>query len=166
MWSDDHLASKMLPLYRTWSYQPMFQALLSDSSASAERNCIYFRNSFLGHARASHPLYTLNPFQLCRLFIIFIHSFTQYNWVLRIWQWTKQTTKDSALWRELGGERDSRQFFFFFSFLFRATPAAFGSSQARVWIGAAAAGLCHSHSNARYKPHLWTTSELAAMLGP
>ena len=31
--------------------------------------------------------------------------------------------------------------------LFRATPAAFGNSQARGQIGAAAAGLHHSHSN-------------------
>ena len=36
----------------------------------------------------------------------------------------------------------------FFSFLFRAAPGAYGSSQARGWIGAAAAGLGHSHSNA------------------
>ena len=38
--------------------------------------------------------------------------------------------------------------------LFRATPAAYGSSQARDQIGAAAAGLHHSHSNARSKPRL------------
>ena len=41
----------------------------------------------------------------------------------------------------------------FFSFpfsvfcLFRAAPAAYGTSQARGWIGAIAAGLCHSYSN-------------------
>ena len=33
----------------------------------------------------------------------------------------------------------------FFIFLFRATPAGYGSSQARCHIGAAATGLCHSH---------------------
>ena len=40
-------------------------------------------------------------------------------------------------------------FFFFFSFfgLFRAAPAAYGSSQARGGIGAVAAGLHQSHSN-------------------
>ena len=38
--------------------------------------------------------------------------------------------------------------FLFFSFLlFRAAPMAYGSSQARGPIGAAAAGLHHSHSN-------------------
>ena len=31
--------------------------------------------------------------------------------------------------------------------LFRATPTAYGGSQARGWIGAAAASLCHSHSH-------------------
>ena len=37
--------------------------------------------------------------------------------------------------------------FFFFFCLFRAAPTAYGSSQARGQIGAAAAGLHHSHSN-------------------
>ena len=41
----------------------------------------------------------------------------------------------------------------FFSFFFlRATAAAYGSSQARDWIGAAVVGLCHS--NASSEPHL------------
>ena len=38
--------------------------------------------------------------------------------------------------------------FFFFFGLFRATPAAHGSSWAMGWIGAVATGLPHSHSNA------------------
>ena len=38
-------------------------------------------------------------------------------------------------------------FFSFFS-LFRAAPAAYGSSQAKGQIGASAASLHHSHSNA------------------
>ena len=43
---------------------------------------------------------------------------------------------------------------FGFSFLFfRAAPAAYGSSQAMGQIGATAAGLHHSHSNARYLIH-------------
>jgi len=33
-----------------------------------------------------------------------------------------------------------------------ATPAAYGGSQARGLIGAVAAGLCQSHSNARSNP--------------
>ena len=37
--------------------------------------------------------------------------------------------------------------------LFRDTPVAYGSSEARGRIGAAAAALCHSHSNARSLTH-------------
>ena len=39
-----------------------------------------------------------------------------------------------------------------FVLLFMATPAAYGSSQARGWIGVAAAGLRHSHSNMVMQP--------------
>ena len=42
-------------------------------------------------------------------------------------------------------------FFVFFVCVCGAAPAAYGSSQARGQIGAAAAGLHHSHSNAREK---------------
>ena len=49
-----------------------------------------------------------------------------------------------------------------FFFLLRATLAAYGSSQARGQIGAAAAGLQHSHSKARSKPWLWPTPQLTA----
>ena len=38
--------------------------------------------------------------------------------------------------------------------LFRATHAAYGSSQARGQIETASAGLNHSHSNAGSRPHL------------
>ena len=47
--------------------------------------------------------------------------------------------------------------FFFFSLFFRAAPVACGSSQARSRIGAVAAGLRHSHSNARSELHLRPT---------
>ena len=43
---------------------------------------------------------------------------------------------------------------FIYFLLFRATPEANGSSQARGRIGAVAAGLYHSHSNAGSKLHL------------
>ena len=66
-------------------------------------------------------------------------------------------------------------FFFFFYFvyfnfsvfcLFRAAPAAYGDSQARDLIGAVAAGLPHSHSNARSKPCLRPTPQLTAKPDP
>ena len=61
--------------------------------------------------------------------------------------------------------------FFFFSFLlsllfFRATPAAYGGSQARDQIRAVAAGLCQSHSNVISKPHLQPTPQIMAMPDP
>ena len=53
---------------------------------------------------------------------------------------------------------------FFFFLLFRATPAAYGGSQARAQIGAVAAGLHHSHSNTRSEPSLPPTPQLTATL--
>ena len=53
----------------------------------------------------------------------------------------------------------------FFSF-FMATPAAYGSSQARGQIRAAAVGLHHSHSNMGSEPLLWPTPKFMAMQGP
>ena len=51
-------------------------------------------------------------------------------------------------------------------FLFRAAPVAYGSSWARGQIGAAVAGLCHSHDNAGSKLHLRPTLQLVAMPDP
>ena len=52
-----------------------------------------------------------------------------------------------------------------FNFL-RAAPPAYGSSQARGQMGAAAASLKHSHSNARSELHLQPTPQLMAMPNP
>ena len=57
-----------------------------------------------------------------------------------------------------GGRCKEGFFFVFVRFLLfgllRAAPAAYGSSQARGRMGAAAAGLCHSYSNTRSEPCL------------
>ena len=55
---------------------------------------------------------------------------------------------------------------FFFLFLFRATPVAYGGSQPRGQIGAAAAGLCHRHSSAGSEPHLRSLLQLVATPDP
>ena len=44
----------------------------------------------------------------------------------------------------------------------RATPAAYGGSQARGWIGAVATSLRQSHSNAGSEPRLQPTPQLTA----
>ena len=57
-------------------------------------------------------------------------------------------------------------FIYLFSPL-RAAPVAYGGSQARGQIGAAAAGLRHSHSNTRSEQCLWPpTPQLTATLDP
>ena len=64
-----------------------------------------------------------------------------------------------------GGELGAKiqpLFFFFFCF-FRATPAAYGDSQARGPIGAAAASLYQSHSHVISEPHLQPTHQLTAI---
>ena len=50
-------------------------------------------------------------------------------------------------------QRDQCTFFFFFVFS-RATPEAYGGSQARGLIGAVASVLCHSLSNEGFEPRL------------
>ena len=50
--------------------------------------------------------------------------------------------------------------FFSFGLVFRAIPVAYGSSQASGRIWAAAASLCHRHSNARSEPRLQPTPQL------
>ena len=54
----------------------------------------------------------------------------------------------------------------FLFLLFRAAPVAYGSSQARGRIGATAAGLHHSHSNAGSEPRLLPTPQFMTMLDP
>ena len=59
-----------------------------------------------------------------------------------------------------------RILFYFIFLLFRATPMAYVSSQARGRIRATAAGLHHSHRKARSEPRLQPTPQLTAMLDP
>ena len=59
--------------------------------------------------------------------------------------------------------------FYFFFCLFAiswAAPAAYGGSQARGLIGAVAAILRQSHSNAGFEPCLQPTPQLTAMPDP
>ena len=55
-----------------------------------------------------------------------------------------------------------RVIFFFFLGLFRATPTAYGSSQARGGVRAVAAALHHNHNTTRSKLNLQPTPQLTA----
>ena len=57
------------------------------------------------------------------------------------------------LYRQIHVKMNLLQYHFFFFCLFRATPRAYGSSQARGSIGAAAAGLCTTVPNHIYDLH-------------
>ena len=57
-------------------------------------------------------------------------------------------------------------FLFLFFASFRATPEAYGGSQARSQIRATSASLCHSNSNSRSEPRLWPIPQLTATLDP
>ena len=68
------------------------------------------------------------------------------------------------------GGKEGRYFIFIlfiytFIYLFRATPSAYGGSQARGRIGAIAAALHHSHTNTRSEPCLRPTPQLMATPG-
>ena len=53
---------------------------------------------------------------------------------------------------------------FFFFFFLGLHPQHVEVPRLGGLIGAVAAGLCHTHSNARSKPHLWPTPQLRATL--
>ena len=57
-------------------------------------------------------------------------------------------------------------FFVFFCVWGGAAPMAYGGSQARGWIGDVAAGLHHSHSNAKSELCLLPTPQLVTTLDP
>ena len=77
---------------------------------------------------------------------------------LIIFYWNKHTYRKEEIPRCIG-----QRLLFFLS---RATPTAYGSSQARSRIRSAVASLHHIHSNAGSKLHLQPTPQLTAMPDP
>ena len=80
---------------------------------------------------------------LCSFYDIYDNK--DYNKILKAF---------SVGWNILASTSLTWHFLFFFFNLFKAAPTAYGGSQARGWIRAEAAGLHHSHSNARSEPRL------------
>ena len=83
--------------------------------------------------------------------------------------WEHSFPWGSAQVRTPRKDEEKQHFFFFFFFcflLFRATPVAHESLQARGQIRASVAGLCHSHSSAGSKPCLQPTPQLMARPDP
>ena len=76
------------------------------------------------------------------------------------------------LWGLTSNPRTKEAIQYFFIYLFvcfvfsRATPMAYGGSQARGLIRAIAAGLYQSHSNAGSEPHLWPMPQLMVTPDP
>ena len=85
--------------------------------------------------------------------------------------WVRPGIKPASSWILLGfitteSQRELPGFWCFLFLLVRVTPLAYGSSQARGWIGTAAASLDHSHRNLGPKPHLRTIPQLRATPDP
>ena len=57
-------------------------------------------------------------------------------------------------------------YYYYYYLLFKATPGAYGGSQARGLMGATATVLHHSHINARSEPCPQPTAQLTAMPDP
>ena len=71
------------------------------------------------------------------------------------WKYTIKKFDIIDMWNITPIMFTKKNFFLSFIFcLFRAAPATHGGSQARGQIGAAAAGLHHSHSNVESKLHV------------
>ena len=80
-------------------------------------------------------------------------AFTEHNfcWDLETVSWGPFTVPRGLTVAVPG--QPSLSLFFFFFLLFKATPTAYGDSQARGRIRATAASLCHSHGNAGSLTH-------------
>ena len=97
-------------------------------------------------------LRSFNPLSKARdgTHILMVTSQVRYHWTTMGIPWMKLILK-----QQCSQELEKNIFFFFFFFVFfRLPPVAYVGSQARGLIGATAASLRHSHSNARSEPRL------------
>ena len=87
------------------------------------------------------------------------------KWGLGLFGWLVLFSQGALAVYTKWGEKTIKHWKKFF-FLFKAAPAAYGNSQAKRQIGATAAGLGHSHSNARSKLWLWPSLQFTATPDP
>ena len=88
-------------------------------------------------------------------------------WVFLLWiREHSQPERAGSLWGTSLHADSGMYLVFFFSVFSRAAPTAYRGSQARGLIGAVAANLHHSHSNAGSEPRLRPTPQLMAMPDP
>ena len=83
-----------------------------------------------------------------------------------MWEREANSGSSEKLLMHIKKKKKKRNRIIFVFFLFRATLAACRNFWARGGIGAAAMGLCHSHSDARSEPHLQPTPQLTATPDP
>ena len=99
------------------------------------------------------------PTDLC------LYPYGDYIGFLTCWS-TMETLKSLSQKWYFFSSVDMHFYHFIYFFIFKATPATFGSSLGRGQIRATAAGLHHSHSNARSEPRLKLTPQLKATPHP
>ena len=102
---------------------------------------LYFKNFILfqiADLRCVHFCWTVKSFDCTHMCLCLFFSIMVYKCKIRIFIASTRTFYNKPAF-----------FFFFLSFVFcvfRASPVAYGGSQARGWIGAVATGLHHRHS--------------------
>ena len=102
------------------------------------------------------PGFSLSGLWICHAIPFWPAQFLKSNQLLSLW--SSLLTSSFSFFFFL--------FLFFVFYLFRATPTAYGGSQARGLIGAVAADLHQSHSNTGSELHLQPAPQLMAMLDP
>ena len=118
-----------------------------------KKNPSLIRPTFIYPLKRSWMLPVLRPFGHSIRFTIWPHCLLGYHSAFL--DMLNQSPPSSYIWIPN-----------FFFRLFRAIPMAYGGSQARGQIRAVAADLHHSHSNARFEPHLRPIPQLMATPDP
>ena len=158
-----------------WDLSVMFQNVFPCRSGGKSRQVCFFLLQLPGVSPVMLLVLTHLSWGLLCLYRVWSFSFSEPKrhvltwreiWICgsqshrlrRNWALAPNSSRTSGLW--------SHVFLFLPFCLLRAAPMAYGRSQARGRIGAAAAGLLHSHSHARSKPRLGLNAAATATLDP